>query len=100
MLETKPPLFSMMPRSVLGSWSVVNCTAWPFLERTARESPTLAVHNIWPLINIAVTAVDPPRPKSELCERIAWSVFRYAFEIDAAGSSQNAPYDKNKSIRI
>ena len=74
MFETKPPLCSMLPRSVLGSWSVDICTARPPLERTARESPTLATHSRWPSIKIAVTAVDPPRPKSELCERIAWSV--------------------------
>lgn len=75
MLDTKPPLFSMQPLSVLGSWSVVICIAWPPLERTALESPRLAIHNLWPLIKIAVTAVDPPRPKSELRDRIAWSVF-------------------------
>lgn len=41
---------------------------------TARESPTLATINLCPLINIAVTAVDPPLPKSADFSKIVVSV--------------------------
>lgn len=41
---------------------------------TARESPTLATISLIPLINIAVTAVDPPLPRSTDFDKIVESV--------------------------
>ena len=90
--ETKPPLVSILPRSVLGSWSTVNCIASPPFDTTARESPTLAIHNFVPFMRMAVTAVDPPRPRSGLWERIASSVLSYAFEMALSGWDQNSSY--------
>lgn len=96
--ETNPPLCSILTLSVLGSWSVLICIASPPFERTARESPKFATHNLWPFIRTAVTEVDPPRPKSESCARIASSVFSYALDNDLFGSTQNSLYKiKSKS---
>jgi hypothetical protein len=39
---------------------------------------------------MAVTAVEPPCPKSGVCDRIAWSVFSYAFVIALSVCVQNS----------
>lgn len=62
--DTKPPLSSMLFLSTLGSWSIDNCLAFPLIQITARESPTLPTTSVLQSINMAVTAVEPPWLKS------------------------------------
>lgn len=101
--ETKPPLFSMVSLSfsIFGSWSIDSGLALPFLEITARESPTLATTNFLQLISMAVTAVEPPGPKSFVfSSRIVVSVMRYALLIAFSVSVQKSGYKKRKKDSI
>lgn len=91
-LDTKPPLFLISSCSVVGSWSTDSCLATPFFDKTARESPILATINFWPLINIAVTAVEPPLPNSPDFSKILESVILYALLTASSGSLQKSGY--------
>lgn len=92
--DTKPPLFFISSLSMLGSWSTDSCLATPFLHKTARESPILATSSSWQLINIAVTAVEPPLPNSPDLSKIVESVIPYALLTASAGSVQKLGYMK------
>lgn len=92
LLVTKPPLFSIVWRSFIGSWSTNSWQAIPPSLITAQESPTFPTTSFSPLITITVTAVEPPLLQTSFLFlfKILWSVFLYALLIAVSVSVQKS----------
>lgn len=90
-LDTNPPLLSTRLLSFSDSWSTVISSTESSLNIIARESPTLPTISFSPLINIAVTGVEPPREPTTH-SKISSSVTSYALCIARFGLVQKSGY--------